>query len=145
MKRILSLLMTFCFILSFNVISFAETKVVYTPTYLENNMLSFENPILNIDGTTYYPMRQLLNELGVSDDNILWDADTKTVTMYSNNTITLFEIGSSIAIENGTSVDIKTPPIIYNNSTYLPIRPVAEACGLSVLYDQATKTIKLTK
>lgn len=144
MKKIISLLLTFCLILSFSVVIFAQTQIVSTPIYLEDKQLEFENPVLNIDGTTYYPMRSLLNEVGVNDNNILWDAETKTITIYANNTITIFGVGSSIAVENGEYIDIVTPPIIYDSSTYLPIRPVARACGFNIFYNEALRTIHLT-
>lgn len=41
--------------------------------------------------------------------------------------------------ENGN----KLAPIIYNNSTYLPVRAVSEALGTSVNWDQKSQTIHL--
>lgn len=38
----------------------------------------------------------------------------------------------------------QTSPITYNNTTYLPIRSVANLCGKEVGWDQATQTITLT-
>lgn len=38
----------------------------------------------------------------------------------------------------------QTSPILYNNTTYLPIRSVANLCGKEVGWDQATQTITLT-
>lgn len=145
MKKILSLLLVFCFILSTKINLLANPVVVDTNIYLGADKLTFENDILNISGSTFYPMREVFNKLGVDDSNILWDKDTKTITVYANNTITIFEIDSNTVIENGEKTESSAKPFIYDSSTYLPIRPVAKACGYNVRYDEKTKTIYLSK
>ncbi len=145
MKKILKLFLLICIVLSLNTTVFAKTTMVNTTVNFNKSTLSFEKPVLNIDGSTYFPMREVLNKLGVNDSNISWDQDTKSVAVYANNTITLFVIDSNQIIENGDAYTVTTKPVIYNGSTYLPIRPVARACGISVGYDGLTKTITLTK
>ncbi len=145
MKKIFTLLLLACIILSFNTSVFAKTTVVNTTVNYNNSVIKFDKSVLNIDGSTYFPMRELLNKLGVSDDNIHWDADTKSIAIYANNTITLFEINNKKIVENGEPYTSTTSPVIYNGSTYLPIRPVAKACGITVNYDATTRTINLKK
>ncbi len=145
MKKILNLLLIVCIILTLSTNVFAKTTVVNTSVNYNGKPLKFEKPVLNIDGSTYFPMRELLNNLGVSNDNINWDGDTKSVAIYANNTITLFVIDSNEMVENGVPSTITTKPVIYNGSAYLPVRPVAKACGIKVGYDEKTRTINLTK
>lgn len=126
--------------------TFADTKVIYDqPVIANNTALSFSKPMLNIDGSNYFPMRELLNKLGVNDNNIFWDQEQKRVTFYGNSKIFIYTIDSNTVIENGSETTIKTKPIIHNGSTYLPIRPVAENLGYTVSYDSTTKTTTLNK
>ncbi len=141
MKKILNFLLVICFILTTTITVFSQTQIVDTNVYFNETKLDFSNDVLNIDGSTYFPMRELLNNLGVEDDNIHWDPDLRAVTIFANNTITMFVIDDMTIIENGSPYEVTTPPIIYNNSTYLPIRPVAKACGFNIHYDEATRTI----
>ncbi len=145
MKKIFStfLILSMIFLLSVNV--FAKTTEVKTDVYFADKKITFEKPIYNIDGRTYFPMRELLNDVGVTDNNIIWDADTKTVTYYANNTIIIFEINSNIQIINGKKVKMDAKPVIINGSTYLPIKYVGESCGYKVSYDEKTRSIHLTK
>ncbi len=143
MKKTLKFILALCLILSLSTSVFAKTTVVKTDVYLNNNKLSFSKPVLNIDGYTYFPMRELLNDLGVNDNNIIWDSETKSVTMHANNTITIFLVNSNEVIQNGKKVKIDSKPVIYQGSTYLPIRPVADACGLETTYNSANKSIYL--
>ncbi len=145
MKKIINFMLLFCFVLTLTVPVSAKTQVVDSNVYFQGNKLEFENDVLNIDGSTYFPMRELLNNLNVSNDNILWEDELRAVTIYANNTITMFVIDSNEIIENGTPYTVTTPPIIYNNSTYLPIRPVARACGYDITYDETTKAIYVTE
>ncbi len=141
MKKILNFLLVICFVLTTSIPVFSQIKVVDTNVYFNEIKLEFSNNVLNIDGSTYFPMRELLNNLGIDDNNIHWDPDFRAVTIFANNTVTMFIIDDTTIIENGTPYEVTTPPIIYNNSTYLPVRPVARACGYSIHYDETTRTI----
>lgn len=149
MKKIYSIsikiLISVCFILSFSNSVFAQTKeVTNVPVYVSDKLTTFSKPVINIDGSNYFPMRELLNSMGVTDNNILWDAPTKSVTFYANNQIIIYTINQGYVVVNGES-KASPKPVIYNGSTYLPIRSVAENSGFKVSYDSKTKTTKLSK
>ncbi len=145
MKKIINFLLLICFVLTITIPVSAKTQVVAPNVYLEESKLDFENDVINVDGSTYFPMLELLHNFNVSDENILWDPEIRAVTIFANNSITMFVIDSAEIIENGSPLAVTTPPIIYNDSTYLPIRLVARACGYDVHYNEITKNITITK
>ena len=46
---------------------------------------------------------------------------------------------------NGEAVTIDTPAQIINDRTMMPLRAVVEGLGLAVSYDDATRTITITR
>lgn len=45
---------------------------------------------------------------------------------------------------NDKSVNLETPPIIYNDFTLVPLRAVSEAAGANVEWEEETRTVKIT-
>lgn len=146
MKKLTTLFLALILTFSFYTSAFAKTTVVGSvPVVVNNAPIEFTLPVINIDDSNYFPMRELLNALGVSDNNINWNQEKKQVTFYANNKIIIYTIDDYNVISNGITTKMTTKPIIYNGSTYLPIRSVADSCGYKVSYDNATKTTKLSK
>ncbi|MCR8643374.1 copper amine oxidase N-terminal domain-containing protein [Paenibacillus sp. N1-5-1-14] len=75
------------------------------------------------------PVRILAENLGAQ---IKWDSKTGKVTIIdAENTIELF-IDHKNAKINGEKIDLDVAPRIFNNSTYVPIRFVAEALNAKI-------------
>lgn len=167
MKKIYKcLIITTVFVMMFSMSAFADTKVVTNQkVVLNNKQITFKDPILNIDGRNFFPMRELLNNLGVKDDEINWNANTKTVTFDKNKNIS-FQVGSNTYnVSNGDKTDssvfglkisddeyvpfsditttMDTKPIIYNSKMYLPIKYILDANHYYYTYDANTKTTSI--
>lgn len=96
------------------------------------------------NGRTYLPLRFCGNAIGISDTNIWWDSATKTATLKKDNTIVQVKIGSQALYVNGVQVStMDVAPEIKDGYTMLPIRPVMEALGATLTYDDATKTVSI--
>jgi hypothetical protein len=54
-------------------------------------------------------------------------------------------IGSKTITVDGTESDMDVAPFIQNSRTFVPIRFVSEALGCTVEWDDATKTVTITK
>lgn len=114
-----------------------------------------------IEGTTYLPVRAIAEALGLDVD---WDNATSTVTLSSGGevinrgavptytkeirrvTIGYRDIKIMLDGEELIPTDVNgkyVEPFIMNNSTYLPVRAIAEALGLRVEWDEKTNTISL--
>lgn len=53
-------------------------------------------------------------------------------------------IGSGQALVDGKTMNLDTPPILYNGTTMVPLRFVAEAMGATVKYDPTEQKIMIT-
>lgn len=90
---------------------------------------------------TYVPVRYLALALGVAEEDILWDANARTVTLKLDNVTLRLTIGSKTLYVNGEAKQMDVAPVIKNGRTYLPARWVAEAFGYGVRWDEAAKTV----
>lgn len=147
MKKLLNIALVSALVIIMSTQIFAETKVVTDVKVVDsttNEEINFENEIVNVDGTNFFPMRELLNNLGVSDENIEWNSTSKSVDFSSKYFDASFQIGNNNYSSNEVVQDIDVAPFIYNEKAYLPIRYVANSLGYFVEYDDETKTTILT-
>lgn len=100
----------------------------------------FINPETNL---TLVPMRKLFNALGVTDDNILWDDRTRTVTARKGETTIILRIDSDQALVGTQVVKLAQPAIIKENRTLIPLRFVSENLGLTVTWDPVAHLITI--
>ena len=99
------------------------------------------DPII-ADDTTLIPLRNVLEELGLTVD---WDETTQTVTAAKDDVDLSLRIGSTAAKANGKDVTLLTAPIISNDRTLVPIRFIAESLGLNVDWNGDTRTVIITE
>jgi hypothetical protein len=69
-------------------------------------------------------------------------ADTQTIEAFYNN-IKISIDGKAIELKNATGSPVE--PFIYNGTTYLPVRAIAEALGMEVKFNETTNTVELAK
>ena len=93
-------------------------------------IFSDAQPFIDENDRTQIPIRAVAEML---DSEVKWDGETETVTITkgNSNTVTL-QIDSDIMTVNGKSVQMDTAAIIKDERTYIPVRFVAEAMGLTV-------------
>jgi len=104
--------------------------------------LSFALPILNVNGRTFYPMRELLEAIGAE---VGWIEETRTATGSINSSRVEFTIGSETYLNNTVEkfMDTGVYPFISDSRTYIPIRYACESLGYIVDWDDSTRTINL--
>lgn len=90
---------------------------------------------------TYMPVRYVAYALGMSDNDIVWDAAAQKVTLTKGDTVVEMTIGSTTITVNGEAKVMDVAPEISNSRTMLPARFVAEAFGAVVGWDAATSTV----
>lgn len=146
MKKLnkLFILTFFVTVVIFNINVFANTQVVdNVNVVIDGEEVTFENPILNVDGRNFFPMRELLNKLGIPNEEIYWEyvkPGDKTVTFSEFKQIS-FKVGSKKYGYNFMfDHEMDTAPIIYKGMMYLPIKYVAEANRFYLKYDDKTRT-----
>lgn len=122
-------------------------------------------PVLN-GGTTYLPVRAVSGMLGIGVD---WDGPTRTVLLNTSKKTTPTKTDgkapantkpSEITVQLSPNITVKLDgkaqsmtdvngnpvyPLLYNGTTYLPIRAVSNMLGLNVAWDGGTQTVYLAE
>ncbi len=114
------------------------------------------------EDSTYLPLRAIGEVIG---KNVNWDEDTKTITLEgeretkdsSNKAVdgekknVLVQVRKDFTIIiDGEEQTFKTAsgktiyPLLYDGSTYLPLRAIGQIMNKEVEWDNATKTVTLT-
>ncbi|MEW9673287.1 copper amine oxidase N-terminal domain-containing protein [Ammoniphilus sp. 3BR4] len=95
------------------------------------------------DGRTFLPIRFVAEAVGVTESNVIWNANTKTVTLIKGDRIAQIQIGSKNLVVNGVSVPMDVAAFVKDGRTVLPLRYVAQALGAEVTWDEATRTVSV--
>lgn len=98
-------------------------------------------PFIDSSSRTQVPLRLTMEECGCT---VTWDNASKTAYVIKGDKTVSVPIGKHYIVINGTQHAIDTCAMIKDNRTYLPIRPVLEAFGYNVAWDQSTKTVAIT-
>ncbi|MGE5391737.1 MAG: copper amine oxidase N-terminal domain-containing protein [Deltaproteobacteria bacterium] len=93
------------------------------------------------DGSAFVPIRAIIESLG---GTVTWDSDAQTLTItLDDNTVTM-TVGSNTATVNGKTVTLSNDPYISGTGrTMVPIRFLAESLGMTVNWDQSTRSIDI--
>jgi hypothetical protein len=93
-----------------------------------------------VEERTLIQARSLVEALG---GTINWNEEERLVTIHHDSTIQL-TIDSSIAYVDGVEQELEVVPTIFNESTFLPLRFVAENLGFSIDFVDGMVTILTT-
>ncbi|MCD1258014.1 cupredoxin domain-containing protein [Paenibacillus athensensis] len=93
-----------------------------------------------IDNSLFVPYRAFAEGIG---GQVGWDEATKTVTVQKGGSTIKLKIGSRNADVNGMQMTMVGPAQIIDGSTFVHSRFLAEAFGITVHYDDATRTVNL--
>jgi len=140
MKRIFSALLACLMIAScMTFVASAEDAITVT---LDGVAIDFADQAPTIiDGRTLVPLRAIFEALGAT---VEWDQVTKTVTSERGSDKIELTVGSDTFYKNGERGDLDVPGQILNGRTLVPARAIAEAYGVDVQWDAATRTVILT-
>ncbi|MBQ4150826.1 MAG: hypothetical protein IJC81_03365 [Clostridia bacterium] len=132
--------------------SAAKTEVKLTigskTAYVNGKAETLDAAPINRNNRTLLPVRFLANTFGVPNEGIKWDAATRTATLTNSEVTIVVKIDAPSMTVNGKTVALDSPAIIENNRTYLPVRAIANALGVSndnIKWDAATSTATLVK
>ena len=95
------------------------------------------------DSRTYVPVRFLAYSMGLTDDDIVWDAETSTVRLTKGENSVSLAIGSKTITANGTAMFMDVAPEIFDGHTMLPARYVAEGFGYEVSWDSVAQMVQI--
>lgn len=110
---------------------------------MDGALTSYKNVPISVNGSNLLPLREMLVNLGVpnDDEHIIYKSEEKSVTIIYGQTTILLKIGDTTAYVNDNPLTLNAAPVLYKNSTYIPVRFVAEALGKKVVWDGKTRTV----
>ncbi|MFB5674931.1 copper amine oxidase N-terminal domain-containing protein [Paenibacillus terreus] len=97
------------------------------------------------EGRTYLALRYVADALDVSDNNVLWDPETKTVTLIKESRIVQLQAGNTTASINGVQISLDVPITINNGRVFLPIRSTSLSMGASVEWHDTSREARVVK
>lgn len=123
------------------------TKKVVVPVG-ENYLIAGEEQValdvpayISAAGYTMLPVRAVATALGINNNNVLWNQASKTVTILYGQRIITMVAGQKVVTVNGNTIPASATVQIVNGRTFLPMRDLATALGVTdITWDAATKT-----
>ena len=91
---------------------------------------------------TLIPIRATAESLGL---DVEWDGEARTVTVSGGDTRILLTIDSDKAYVNDEEITLDVPARITDERTFVPLRFVSESMGAVVDWDDAARTVTITK
>lgn len=95
-----------------------------------------EPPPRLVGGRVLIPLRKVFNALGADVGY-----KNKIITAQRGSKVIVLSPNVKEAQIDGQDVQLDVPPLLFEGSTYVPLRFVAQALGDSVAYDGKTKTV----
>jgi len=97
-------------------------------------------PYVN-SGRTYLPVRYAALAVGAVPGDISWDPDNRQVTIIDGGRTIELTVGSTLLTLNGTATSMGVAPVIAGARVMLPVRFLAQALGIDVIWNPATRTV----
>ena len=98
-----------------------------------------------INDRTMVPFRKIFNSLGVTDENIKWTPETRTVNAKKDNVEIELQIDNNVAkkIVSGetTNITLDSAPVIRDGRTLVPVRFIAESMDRKVSWDAEKRVV----
>lgn len=96
------------------------------------------------DGRTFLAIRDTATALGVEEDSILWNAETRVATIRKGDMVLEVPAGSNEIYLNGESRLMDTQAVIEEGRLFLPMSPLLRAFGVTPEWIEETQQIRVT-
>ena len=101
--------------------------------------VTVETPYIAGEGTTLVPLRVITEAFGAE---VLWDGETKTITLNYPDVTIILQIDNKIAKINDHTEELPVAPTLSDSGvTMVPLRFISETFGAEVTYDSGLITV----
>ncbi len=135
MKKIISLLLAICLLISVNITIFASDTISVT---LDGNYIEFDVHPQIINGRTMVPIRAIFEKMGAV---VEWDGNTSSAICTKGDTVVKMTVNSTSMYINSQLKTMDVAPVVIDGRTLAPARYVAEAFGADVQWSQKNNTV----
>ena len=97
---------------------------------------TFEAKAYVINNRTMVPLRAIFEKL---EAEVTWHQETQSITAVKGDTKIMLRLNSTEAQINDQTTVLDVPPVVIEQSTFVPLRFVSEALGAEVSYDAQRK------
>lgn len=125
-----------------------ELTIGSKTAYINGKAQAMDTAPINRKNRTMLPVRFLANAFGIDDKGIEWIPATRTAILKNTDVTIEITIDAPAMTVNGNKVALDSPAIIESNRTYLPVRAIANALGVSddnIVWEASTNTATLIK
>lgn len=109
--------------------------------YFMNQQLTSDVEPYIENGRTMVPVRMISEKMGY---DVLWDNETRKVTIVSTKQQIVLTIDSQKAQVGNQTISLDVPAVIRQNRTFVPIRFVSENFGYQVEWDNDSRSVLIT-
>jgi hypothetical protein len=95
------------------------------------------------DGRTYLPVVYCAKVLGIPDSNILWDEDSRTLSVINGNKVIQFQVGNTTIRINGAAINMDVAAEFICGHITLPVVFIAAGLNCNVIWDAMAQTITI--
>jgi copper amine oxidase-like protein/uncharacterized protein DUF6612 len=142
MKKIIFTITLVLLLVMSSVVAFAQEEIIVA---VDSNKVEFNSdsgtPFIDQNSRTQVPFRATLEKFGATVD---WNNETRIAIATKGDITVEVPLDQNYILKNGEKIDTDTAAIIVNSKTYLPIRPVVEAFGSEIQWDEALNTVVIT-
>ena len=142
--RFLNIAVTITMLLLFLGVAYGNSAT--TSIYINQEKIAFSTqtgyPFTDNQGRMQVPLRATMDAYGCET---AWNEGEKTVTLKKGETTVQVPIGKTYLFINGAKQPTDTAALVKDGRTYLPIRPVLEAFGAKVSWDEKKNAIRITQ
>jgi len=135
MQRTISIILLAClFLMLLPAGLYGDNQVGDTKLIINDKEVTLTDPILIINGRTYYPFRSCLESMGAV---VQWQEHSKTATGILGQQSVQFTVGSNKYVVNGKIAQMNDAVAFLDSQrqrVYIPIRYAAEALGYTVIW-----------
>jgi len=118
----------------------SEEKNKGVEIYYNDEQINFATEPIIKNGLLMVPMRQFFESF---DANVNWISETKHVLAYKGNTFIKLQIDEPISYKNGKRVTLKSPPIIEDDRTMVPVEFVAKTFDMNLHWSEDRRRLDI--
>ena len=133
-----------------NTYSSGNTTIVFklnSKMWTRNGVVQeqMSTPLKSMNSRVYLPIRYAAYALGIDPESIVWDKNTRTVTIYDGTGTIKVKVGSKQMEVNGRTVAMDVAPVASGGRVMLPISQIASAfSNQNIKLDWNNQTKQLT-
>ncbi len=140
---IMSAIVLTCLTVSVTAADKGISELPHVKIIIDGQSGTYKNVPISVDDKTLLPLREVLTNLGVEndDEHIIWDGKENSVTVVKDSDKIYLKVGSDKATVNGKEVALDTEAVLYKDRTYIPVGFVAQSLGKKVVWDGSSKSV----